>query len=52
LDHVGKLLYVADRENGRVLAFDSQSGHYREQYTGFGDKVFAISFSPLHGTLI
>ncbi|CAB3983869.1 peptidyl-glycine alpha-amidating monooxygenase isoform X2 [Paramuricea clavata] len=52
LDHLGKLLYVADRENGRVLAFDSQSGNYREHYTGFGDKVFAISFSPLHGGVL
>ena len=49
LDHDGGLLFVADRENGRVLTFDTQTGHYRDVYTGFGEKVFAISYSPLQG---
>lgn len=44
-------LYVADRENGRVLAFNSTSGQYLDEYTNlFGDKVFAISYSPVQGT--
>jgi hypothetical protein len=51
LDHERGVLYVADRENGRVLTFDTKTGHYRHEYKGFGDKVFAISFSPSHGTL-
>ena len=52
LDQDKGLLFVADRENGRVLTFDTQTGHYRDVYKGFGEKVFAISYSPLQGTFI
>lgn len=52
LGHEGRLLFVADRENGRVLTFDGENGKFLAQYIGFGDKVFAICYSPLQGTYL
>lgn len=50
LDQQELIVYVADRENGRVLAFETETGKYKNHYAGFGDKVFAITYSPLRGT--
>ena len=52
LDNDRGLLFVADRENGRVVAFDSHTRSYRGCYTGLDEQVFGVCFSPLHGTLI
>ncbi|XP_028399075.1 peptidyl-glycine alpha-amidating monooxygenase-like [Dendronephthya gigantea] len=52
LGHEGKLLFVADREHGRVLTFDSGNGKFRDEYEGFGDKVFAICYSSSQGGLL
>ncbi|XP_065060202.1 LOW QUALITY PROTEIN: peptidylglycine alpha-amidating monooxygenase-like [Rhopilema esculentum] len=52
LDEEKQELYVADRENGRVLVFGALSGKLlRVISDGFGDTVYAISFKDgnLHG---
>ncbi|XP_022106614.1 peptidyl-glycine alpha-amidating monooxygenase B-like [Acanthaster planci] len=42
-----QLLCVADRENGRILCFNSTTGEYDRQITSedFGGRVFAIAYN-------
>ena len=48
LDEDKQELYVADRENGRVLVFGALSGKLlRVISDGFGDTVYAISFKGI-----
>ena len=50
LDEKNKLLYVADRENGRIQCFDTH-GNFRKiiYHKEFGGRLFAVSFSPSNG---
>ncbi|XP_056022421.1 peptidylglycine alpha-amidating monooxygenase-like isoform X2 [Ostrea edulis] len=47
------LLCVADRENGRIQCFDFQ-GNFKRMIDApeFGDRLFAVSYCPLHGGLL
>lgn len=53
LDEAHNLLYVADRENGRILVFDSQSGdfitHISKKFEG---AVFAIAYNENNGGVL
>ena len=50
LDETHHLLYVADRENGRVLVFDCNSGDFITHITKkFGGAVFAIAYNENNG---
>ncbi|XP_031553480.1 peptidyl-glycine alpha-amidating monooxygenase B-like isoform X3 [Actinia tenebrosa] len=52
LDVQHNQLYMADRENGRVLVFDSKSGKLLNSLTGFGSRVFAAHYDPADGGLL
>lgn len=47
------LLCVADRENGRIQCFDLE-GRFQRMIDSpeFGDRIFAISYCPLHRGLL
>lgn len=49
IDKTRHILYVADREDGRVLSFDVRSGTFLGTITGFGKRVFAAHYSPRNG---
>ena len=49
LDEENNRLYVADRENGRVIVFGSKSGKPLAVYKGFGGRVFALHYCPSQG---
>lgn len=42
-------LYIADRENSRVLVFDTKTGQLVNVIKEFGSRVFAAHYSPLNG---
>eukprot|EP00794_Sanderia_malayensis_P009678 gene9678-10665_t len=53
LDEKHGILYVADRENGRIQSFDTH-GRFKSQirHKDFGGRLFAVSFTPFnHGLL-
>uniref|UniRef100_A0A0C9Q0D0 peptidylamidoglycolate lyase n=1 Tax=Fopius arisanus TaxID=64838 RepID=A0A0C9Q0D0_9HYME len=41
------LLYVADRENGRILAFHALNGTYHREYRhpAIGDKIYSVAYA-------
>ncbi|XP_032230228.2 peptidyl-glycine alpha-amidating monooxygenase A isoform X2 [Nematostella vectensis] len=47
MDHKNKILYIADRENGRILASDPETGTITAEYKSemFGGRVFAIHYN-------
>ncbi|XP_078671776.1 peptidyl-glycine alpha-amidating monooxygenase B-like isoform X1 [Branchiostoma floridae x Branchiostoma belcheri] len=47
-------LCTADRENGRVVCFDTETGNPTRviQHPEFGERLFAISYSPAQGGLL
>nr|XP_006818341.1 PREDICTED: peptidyl-glycine alpha-amidating monooxygenase B-like [Saccoglossus kowalevskii] len=49
LDADHNRLFVADRENGRVIVFNSDSKTFIDQYTGFGERVFAADYNKING---
>ena len=50
LDEKNGLLYVADRENGRIQCFDTHGKFQRQIYhEEFGGRLFAVSFTPANG---
>ena len=49
LDEQNRHLFVADRENSRVLVFDSVSGSFVREIKEFGDRVFAVHYHPEQG---
>ncbi|XP_077866623.1 peptidyl-alpha-hydroxyglycine alpha-amidating lyase 1-like [Saccoglossus kowalevskii] len=51
LDADHNRLFVADRENGRVIVFNSDSKTFIDQYTGFGERVFAADYNKINDTL-
>ncbi len=53
LDEARGLLYVADRENGRIQCFDTH-GKFKMQirHEEFGGRLFAVSFTPANGEAI
>jgi len=49
VDEKGNQLFVADRENNRVLIFDVDTGKFKEEITKvFGGAVYAVAYSPQH----
>jgi len=49
LDVQNRHLFVADRENNRVLVFDSDSGFFLRETKEFGDRVFVALYHPEQG---
>ena len=45
-----KLVFVADRENGRVQCFDLD-GNFKQiiKHQEFGPRIFGVDYSPDHG---
>lgn len=52
LDVSNRHLFVADRENSRVLVFDSDSGSFLREIKEFGDRVFAVHYHPEQGGVL
>ena len=53
LDEQKQELYVADRQNGRVLVFSALFGNLVRTITGiFGDTVYAITYKGKNTTAI
>ena len=51
LDEGGNRLFVADRENQRILIFDTMTGNYKSQIQ-LDQPVYAIAFEKTCGELI
>ena len=51
LDESNGRLYVADRENSRVLALDAGSGGLLREVKDFGERVFAVHYHAKRGML-
>ena len=49
LDEQNRHLFVADRENSRVLVFDSVNGSFVREIKEFGDRVFVARYHPEQG---
>ena len=49
LDEKNRRLFVADRENSRVLQFDSVNGHLVREIKAFGERAFAVHYHPEQG---
>jgi len=49
LDEQNRHLFVADRENSRVLVFDSVNGSFVREIKEFGDRVFDVHYHPEQG---
>ena len=49
LDEQNRHLFVADRENSRVLVFDSVNGSFVREIKEFGDRVFVAHYNPEQG---
>ena len=49
LDVQNRHLFVADRENNRVLVFDSDNGSLIRETKEFGDRVFVALYHPEQG---
>jgi len=49
LDEQNRHLFVADRENSRVLVFDSVNGSFVREIKEFGDRVFVAHYDPEQG---
>jgi len=49
LDEKNRHLFVADRENSRVLVFDSVNGSFVREIKEFGDRVFVAHYHPEQG---
>ncbi|XP_030049284.1 peptidyl-glycine alpha-amidating monooxygenase isoform X2 [Microcaecilia unicolor] len=47
-------LCVADRENGRIQCFSSETGKFMKEikHKSFGDELFAVSYSPVAGGML
>jgi len=52
LDVQNRHLFVADRENNRVLVFDSDSGFFLRETKEFGDRVFVALYHPEQGGVL
>ncbi|KAL9986000.1 hypothetical protein ACROYT_G000053 [Oculina patagonica] len=52
LDETNRRLFVADRENSRVLVFDSINGNLVREIKGFGERVFAVHYHPEQGGVL
>ena len=53
LDEKRKLLYVADRENGRIQCFTTHGKYVKSiHHAAFGGRLFAISFTQANGKCI
>ena len=52
LDQQNRHIFVADRENSRVLVFDSVSGSFVREIKEFGDRVFAVHYHPEQGDYV
>ncbi|XP_068693201.1 peptidyl-glycine alpha-amidating monooxygenase B-like isoform X3 [Montipora foliosa] len=44
LDERNKWLFVADRENSRILLFETDGGKLLNQFKDFGERVFAVHY--------
>lgn len=49
LDEQNRRLFVADRENSRVLVFDSVNGTFLREIKEFGERVFVALYHPEQG---
>ncbi|XP_029428514.1 peptidyl-glycine alpha-amidating monooxygenase isoform X2 [Rhinatrema bivittatum] len=47
-------LYVADRENGRIQCFNSETGKFLKEikHKAFGKEVFAVCYAPVAGGVL
>ncbi|KAJ7339646.1 hypothetical protein OS493_006053 [Desmophyllum pertusum] len=52
LDEKNRRLFVADRENSRVLEFDSINGNLIREIHAFGERVFAVHYHPEQGGVL
>ncbi|CAH3014635.1 unnamed protein product [Porites evermanni] len=52
LDEANGRLYVADRENSRVLALDAGSGSLLREVKDFGERVFAVHYHAKRGGVL
>ena len=45
-----QLLFLADREHGRIVCFNFEGAtQYVIEYGQFGSRVFAVDYCPSHG---
>ena len=51
LDENNGRLFVADRENSRVLVFETHQGKLLGEIKDFGERVFAVHYHPEQGNL-
>lgn len=51
LDDNHKCLFVADRENGRILMFNATTGRYHKQIKVDAGAVYAVEYNPREGTV-
>ena len=49
LDENNGRLFVADRENSRVLVFETHQGKLLREIKDFGERVFAVHYHPEQG---
>ena len=49
LDEKNSRLYVADRENGRVVVFDTKTRVPLTVFKEFGERVFALHYCSYRG---
>lgn len=49
LDKKNGHLFVADRENSRVLVFETEKGKLLREIKDFGERVFAMHYHPEKG---
>lgn len=49
LDKKNGHLFVADRENSRVLVFETEKGKLLLEIKDFGERVFAMHYHPEQG---
>lgn len=49
-----EMLFVADRENGRIQCFNTSSGVYIQQLSShsMGHRIFSVAYAPVHGGLL
>ncbi|XP_074634773.1 peptidyl-glycine alpha-amidating monooxygenase A-like isoform X2 [Acropora palmata] len=52
LDERNKRLFVADRENSRVLMFDADKGRILQDFNYFGERVFAAHYHREKGGIL
>jgi peptidylamidoglycolate lyase len=46
-----EMLFVADRENGRIVVYNCHNGQYLFEIKSelLGSRVFAVSYTPVDG---